>query len=280
MDKTSICYNKSTRKWELLGEIGETLAGFPAGPDGRRQAIVAQLEIESPAALALALDIESRYPEMNGRAIRAAQILANGQIRAGRWTGHWQVDSQTNPRAPRHEVRYGRGYWLWMCSCQDWQRGMMEQAHGAPMIQNRDGRLIVCCKHITAIMMSQRLAETSDWPPRCPDCGGEMEIKRDGEGIPFWSCYGFPLRCRGRAEFQPHPDDAKAADNAQEALYRSLTRAQEADLMSVSARAQRRRREREAERLMDEFLALTNDGWSPGDAHAEALARVEAHGNG
>jgi len=90
--------------------------------------------------------------------------------------------------------------------------------------------------------------EAQEWPPRCPDCGAQMVVKRQGgTGLPFWSCANFPF-CRGRRDFTAHPDDIAEAGDAYRARFASLERAKELGLVEVSARGQRQARERRLER--------------------------------
>ena len=56
--------------------------------------------------------------------------------------------------------------------------------------------------------------ENAPWPPPCPDCdvAQEMVVKfnrRRNSGA-FWSCTGFPYRCRGRRPFTLYPDEQRA----------------------------------------------------------------------
>ena len=86
--------------------------------------------------------------------------------------------------------------------------------------------------------------EAQDWPPRCPDCDGQMTVKRQGgSGLPFFSCTNFPF-CRGRREFTAHPDDLAATGDAYRARYASLERAERLGLVQVSARGKRQARRR------------------------------------
>jgi hypothetical protein len=94
----------------------------------------------------------------------------------------------------------------------------------------------------------ERTLEGSDapaWPPTCPDCGLAMEVKHqrnNGSNAPFWSCTNWP-HCRGRIDFQPHPDDLALADgNGRKALFLTFERAQVQGLVGVTIGARHRRR--------------------------------------
>jgi len=90
--------------------------------------------------------------------------------------------------------------------------------------------------------------EAQEWPPRCPDCGGQMAVKRQGgTGLPFWSCSNFPF-CKGRRDFTAHPDDIAEAGDAYRARFASLERAKGLGLVQVSARGKRQARRRGLER--------------------------------
>jgi hypothetical protein len=244
MNKTSIAYNRSRRQWELRGEIGEIIATFPSGPAGHRDAQLAQLDIEAPEALHLAQDLETSIPRLAGRAIRAAQLVAQDAVRNTSRPHRWRVRSQSHPRDlyTIHELSNGAPY-RWHCNCQDWTNGESGAANGAPWVTHA-GKRSPTCKHILAVLIAERIAAHQvTWPPACPDCGKSMVVKRrriDGSGLPFFSCSSFPL-CNGEATWQPHPDDVAAADgDGRQALFLSMERAQAAGLVAVAIGAQRR----------------------------------------
>jgi hypothetical protein len=246
---TSIEYNRSARRWELRGEIGELLDDFPAGPNGRHAALLAQLEIEAPDALAIAIQAEENHPGLNGRAIRGIQLLAAGNVTEHpNYSAEWFV---TNENHIRHGVT---GHGRWTCSCQDWINGTSGVRNSAPDIRQKPGRPYhTVCKHIAAVMIMLRLQE---WPPGCPECGKTTHIKRqqnDGSGLPFFSCSNFPY-CPGRAEFQPHPADIAHEKNGRDALFASLERAKQAGLIDTTAGAQRRARHRRLENARMEAI--------------------------
>lgn len=254
MATTTVSYNRSTRKWELLGEIGELIEEFPAGNAGRRAAIVAQLRIEAPDLVAIALNMEARISTLNGRALRGAQLAAAAAILDGGHANRWRVRSQSGRDFYTvHRLRHPH---RWNCNCMDWSTGEVGARNGAPWI-DYGGTGSPICKHIIAVLLFEKIqlkkptsAET--WPPSCPDCNAPMHVKRhrDDEaksGLPFWSCNRFPS-CTGARDFQPHPDDIKAENgNGRKALYLSLDRARAAGLVSIPTGAKRRARRREME---------------------------------
>jgi len=157
----------------------------------------------------LALATEERHPALDGR---AAQIVAGHGVRAE--NGHYLVDSQSNGK-PYQVVNINGQV---KCTCKDWLRGQSGRSSGAPTIAGQ-----IVCKHILAVKIAGRL-NVQLWPPTCPDCGRDMNIRRDAERIPFWSCRGFPHTCLGRAPFSAHPNDPS--------VYESLERAQREGLMA------------------------------------------------
>jgi len=95
-----------------------------------------------------------------------------------------------------------------------------------------------------------------EWPPRCPDCDGQMTVKRQGgTGLPFFSCANFPF-CRGRREFTAHPDDLAEARDTHRARFASLERAKGLGLVQVSAGGRRRERVRRLEQARLEQARL------------------------
>lgn len=158
MNQTNLSYNRQTRKWELTGQIGELLKSFPPGPAGRQAAVIAQLEIEAPQALALALQLEDAFSNLQGRALRGAQIAAdNGIIRtSGR---QWRARSQKSPRN-LYDVYdlTGQGF---RCRCRDWDSGNEGRSPGAPRLR-RNGTRFPACKHVIAVLISEKLRPQPD----------------------------------------------------------------------------------------------------------------------
>lgn len=247
MNKTTVSYNRKTRKWELKGEIDEILATFPPGPHGRKDAILAHLEMEAPEALAVARDLENSYPALQGRAIRAVLILLRPKPIIEMSAAHWRIVAQNG--RDRYNVREMAPHAPvpWHCACQDWMRGDANAANGAPWIAHA-GKAGPICKHIIAVLITQRLNAEIAWPPTCPNCGLHTKAKHrllDGSGAPFWTCINWP-RCNGAVVFSPHPHDLQAApDNFREALMLSWERAKRHDLVAVSITAERRARTRD-----------------------------------
>lgn len=249
MTRTTVTYNRSKATWELRGEILELLQSFPAGEDGRAQAQIRQLQLEVPAALKIALEIEDHAPYLLGRAIRAAQIIMNEKI--SRTEGRIYVHASQENRHAYTVTKLTHDTWPWHCSCPDWRDGESGASNGAPWVRYAGGHGPIC-KHIFAVLIADKIEQQSvSWPPTCPTCSLEMHIKRqqnNDSGLPFFSCSNFP-NCRGRAEFQPHPDDLQAADgDGKEALYLSMERAQATGLVAVAIGAQMRARQRRMER--------------------------------
>ncbi len=250
MTKTSIVYNRKKAQWELRGEILEMLDSFPAGPDGRAQAYIRQLQLEHPAALRIAIQAEEDFPALNGRAIRGAQIVMAGIT--GNFGRRWYANSQHRlTRDMIYTIDSNDTVFGWHCTCNDWAHGFSHLASGAPTLELPNGQEAIVCKHICAVWIHLRLAhdeKTEPWPPSCPDCAGPMRVKRqqqNGSGLPFFSCSSFP-RCHGRAEFQPHPEDlASANGNGREALTLSTERASAEGLIDVAASAKHRARRRQ-----------------------------------
>jgi hypothetical protein len=271
--QTNIHYDPRRRQYLLTGEIGEELSAFPAGADGKRAAIVAQLEIESPAALALARRAVASYPVLDGRALRAAQIVAAGGVR-DRLQHSWDVDSQ-NKNELTYTVSSG-GYHSWHCTCPDWIRGWQGELNGAPTLKTKGQRQAIVCKHVLAVMFYLDLADDRKWPPPCPICRGEMNIRHrrdNGSGLPFWSCRKFPA-CRGRRDFTIHPDDAAQARHEMQASALSFERAKAAGLITMGANGHRRRRERELEQARWEMQQRARDQALPAEPKSRGRAKL------
>jgi hypothetical protein len=157
MDKTSVSYNRNSRKWELLGEIGEIIAEFPPGPAGRTAALVAQLTIEIPDLAPVIIEMESAMPSLAGRAVRAGQIIANNNVIVT--PSRWRVRSQRRPR--ELYTVFDLTETGFRCTCKDYD-------NGAPRLK-LDGRYQPVCKHILAVLLHRhrvtlRALATSDKP--------------------------------------------------------------------------------------------------------------------
>lgn len=157
MTTTTVSYNRQTRNWELKRD-DETLATFPAGANGKRAAQIHRLELLNPKALDLALETEKLFPQLNGRPIRAAEIVAGGGVALDMATGIHEVQSQNGRELP-YLVEYWRG--LWLCNCIDCREG------GAPLV---DGISSHCCKHILAVLFEYD-NDNDQQIIRCPYCG-------------------------------------------------------------------------------------------------------------
>jgi hypothetical protein len=247
---TSIEYNRRTQRWELRGEIGELLADFPAGPNGRHAALLAQLETEIPDVATLALEIENRIPRISGRAIRGAELMMKDKIITCNRPNRWRVGSLTNPHwvYTVHELDPRHTGLRWHCNCPDWVRGESGSSSGAPQVKHGEV-YSPTCKHIIAVMLLEETTRT--WPPACPACLGAMNVRRqqeDGSGLPFWSCRNFP-HCRGRRDFTTHPDDRQTGRNSEHARSLSMERATRDGLLQVSSGARRRAQRRRLENV-------------------------------
>lgn len=247
--KTSIAYDRKNRKWQLLGMIGEELNSFPAGPEGKQQAIIAQLRLEAPEALAMAIVAEKHSPLLNGRTIRAAQIVMNGNVTIDSNQGGI-VLSQNKERQYNIDPN-GLNY---RCNCTDYTNALTNPPapNSAPRIAGNPR-----CKHIQAYLIA--LCLSYPWPPPCPTCNGPMHARHrrdDGSGLLFWSCRKFPA-CRGRCEFTTHPVDAVEHQRPFDAHNASFERARNAGLIAMSASGQRRQRTRTMEQARQEYN-LTN----------------------
>lgn len=135
-DRVNRCY------W-LLDAHGHPIDQFPWGGDGRTQAQIAQLQREHPRALTLAQRAEELHPQLNGRALRAAQILADNAI-IPNGDGTYTVQSQGR-RLPYTVTGT-------TCSCKDWQNGNEGVSPGAPRIGHQ-----IVCKHILATRIYERI---------------------------------------------------------------------------------------------------------------------------
>lgn len=150
--KTSIEYDRSAKCWKLLGQIDEELDRFPPGPHGRREALIAQLRIEAPQALTLALDYEHQHRELAGRALRGALLVAMAAVTPDPLLiGSADVASQSKPGISYHVEIVSNGG---ICQCEDWKRGNQQEPHSAPTLR---GDVHPTCKHILAIEILRRL---------------------------------------------------------------------------------------------------------------------------
>lgn len=127
------------RHWIL--DADDILAYFPFGDTAQRDATIYLLRSQDPDALELALRAEQRHPKLNGRALRAAEIVANNFVSPH--NGAYKVRSAI--RTPEYTVTATR------CRCIDFNRGEQDAPKAAPKIDGTPA-----CKHLIAAKIYER----------------------------------------------------------------------------------------------------------------------------
>jgi len=144
---TAIYTDQPHRRYLLLDPVGRPTQEFPWGRQGKQAAQIVQLDQEAPRALHLALRAQRRHPKLTGRAIRAAQIIANGGIKYK--NDHHIVTSQRANSLP-YRVTCEDGQVK--CTCKDWRNGHAGKTPGAPTIAGQ-----IVCKHALAVEIYKQL---------------------------------------------------------------------------------------------------------------------------
>lgn len=148
MHSAIFCDHNFKRYW-LLDEFGFVLLAFPWGKQGKRDAQIAQLQHEAPAALALAQRAEKRHPALKGRTLRGAQLYANSAVKRAK--KGYTVASQGN--SDPYQVTH-------RCTCKDFQNGEAGITPGAPNIAAEGKEEIIICKHRAATIIHEQLEAT------------------------------------------------------------------------------------------------------------------------
>ena len=211
--KTRIEYSRKDKEYRLLNLTGEVLDTWPAGEGMRQLAEWAQLTAESPAVAALVRRMVARNPVVEGRALRAAQLLLDARVRKNGGPFAYDVDSQTIPGQVYHVDDEPGAF---RCECEDFEGALTDQRHSAPWIG--DGPK---CKHILAVVLTLKLkSETvpvahTETVNTAPSGGDPTHTARQGD-------YTTPTDYRQAVS--PDPPDSGPI-NQQRQLYAAVVNA-------------------------------------------------------
>ena len=137
--ETRLIYNATERLYEVRLGI-RVLSSY----DTKEQALIAQLSGEVPAAMEIAQKLIKAYPDLQGRAIKAVALLAQGAVEATEHANLFNVRSQEKPGKKPKEV-YLVDVSASTCTCLDWERN-------APLLNGRK-----VCKHVLAALYLRRV---------------------------------------------------------------------------------------------------------------------------
>ena len=177
--ESSAQYNRNDRVWEFWpGEYDSALrAGqviqYPSGANGKRAALLQQLEHEEPEIHDHVQAIISNHGGLIDRAIKAGHIVAAGGVKMAHRHG-FHVQSQSKPNK-KYWVSGGFDHTPQRCNCMDWWNGNGVHQYGwrvpfaAPFVP---GLGCVVCKHILAVLIAETLTPHED----CPTCQGRSFV--------------------------------------------------------------------------------------------------------
>lgn len=150
--KTVVKYNRSTKSWQA---INGKVTDFPAGDDGKRQALLSALGHDYPALYAVVTDIAAMHnhkPGLVDRLIKAAQLLTKGHVLSNcRVKSQTEADVVYQTSCSGHPTAY-------LCSCDDFDKGMQRRA-GLSQWGGVETDYGLMCKHTLA----QLLAYMTGW---------------------------------------------------------------------------------------------------------------------
>jgi hypothetical protein len=122
---------------------------FPAGKDGKRQAMLTALAHDHPVLFGHVDDIaemHDRRPELVDRLIKAAQLVAHGHVYAD-----GKVLSQSSKDV--YHVSFDGTPAAWHCTCEDFTNGIRRQA-GLAKWGGVDTDYGLMCKHALASLLA------------------------------------------------------------------------------------------------------------------------------
>jgi len=137
-------YNRSQKQWQLQHN-GQDNAIFPAGIDGRANAVRLAIKLQDPELFYAAERIAAKHPQLNRRAWKAAILILNKEYQAAGPLFQALITINSDSRDKRHLITARDNQLL--CTCEDFQ---FEQAPALP----QTGR---CCKHILVALILSHL---------------------------------------------------------------------------------------------------------------------------
>lgn len=144
--KTTVKFNTSDKVWQAIN--GKVMT-FPAGKDGKRQALLCALNSDHPQLAAIVGDIAEMHdhnPQLIDRLIKAAQLVVKGNVYS-----NGRVKSQASEEV--YQTSFEGMPKSWFCDCQDFDNGLQRQA-GLIQWGGVDTDYGLMCKHTLAQLIA------------------------------------------------------------------------------------------------------------------------------
>jgi len=153
----NVSYQRDERQYRVLDPDTGEIESFPAGQLGRRDAMRRAVNFSHPRLYQIVTDMVKRWPQLEARAWRAANLVINGKVKNA--DDDEALASVTSSNEYGDYLVKARGG-LIICDCLDYMEG------GAPLIGESGQRL---CKHILATQFTLRLQYR-----HCGSCGRKV----------------------------------------------------------------------------------------------------------
>lgn len=155
---SNVQYQRDERQYQVIDPETGAIEYFPPGNQGRRDAMRCAVQFQSPRLFRIVTELVQRYPLLESRAWRAAELALNGAVK--------MMDEDGILAAVTGSDEYGdylvKSYnGLIRCDCIDFADG------NAPYIGPTEQRF---CKHILAMQLTRRLAVRI-----CGSCGRPVD---------------------------------------------------------------------------------------------------------
>lgn len=155
---SNLLYQRDERQYQVIDPETGAVEHFPSGNQGRRDALRCAIHFQSPRLFRIVTDLVRRYPLLESRAWRAAELVLNGAVKSVNKDGVLATVTGSNEYGD-YLVKGRNGYI--QCDCIDYADG------NAPYIGPTAQRF---CKHILATQFARRLAIRI-----CGSCGRPVD---------------------------------------------------------------------------------------------------------
>ncbi|HET6446900.1 MAG TPA: hypothetical protein VFI27_20225 [candidate division Zixibacteria bacterium] len=156
---SNVQYERSIKQYQVTNPITGDIEYFPNGNAGKRIAMRRAVFFQDPRLHRFVVDLVERYPQVESRAWRAAELLLQGGVKNSEGEALAIVASSTAYGDYLITARTGQI----VCDCLDYMDG------NAPYIGQSGQRL---CKHILALQFTRRLAYR-----HCGSCGRQVDAE-------------------------------------------------------------------------------------------------------
>lgn len=155
---SNVTYQRDERLYQVMDPESGVIETFPSGNQGRRDAMRCAVQFQSPRLYRIVTELVQRYPVLESRAWRAAELALNGSVKSVDEDGLLATVTGSDEYGD-YLVKSRNGFI--QCDCIDFTDG------NAPYVGPTAQRF---CKHILAVQFTRRLAVRA-----CGSCGQEVD---------------------------------------------------------------------------------------------------------